>query len=267
MAYVKTMTYNEFIQNIIDTRGQWNIPDGEYWEGHHIIPVCMGGEGNSRKKHDNIIWLYPHEHFVAHKLLFEENPTNRKLAAAWLMMAFPKGTTKRYFSITPEEYEELRNVFNKCSWTDEEKLELSKKIKLQYESGRVTWNKGLTKETNSSIMRQSKCLSEKFKGENNPMSNYTLTEEQHKHYRDAAVIRENNPELKQRKSEKLKLLRNTTNPSWNSKKVRCIETNDVFPSLAKACKFIGINNTKGLKMSCSDKSVTFGGYHWEYINE
>lgn len=33
-----TPTYKEYIQSIIDTRGQWNIPENEYYEGHHIIP-------------------------------------------------------------------------------------------------------------------------------------------------------------------------------------------------------------------------------------
>lgn len=37
---VINMTYSEFIQSIINTRGQWNIPDGEYFENHHITPRC-----------------------------------------------------------------------------------------------------------------------------------------------------------------------------------------------------------------------------------
>ena len=75
------MTYAEFILNIISTRGQWGIPKGKYFEAHHIVPVCMGGkpsreESNSRTKylkHPNIIRLYAKEHFIAHKLLAEEN--------------------------------------------------------------------------------------------------------------------------------------------------------------------------------------------------
>lgn len=106
------ITYNEFIQNIINTRGQWNIPKDKYWEGHHIVPKCMGGEGRATQKHPNIVRLYAQEHFIAHKLLAEENPTNRKLVAAWSMMAFPKGKTKREFAITPDEYAELREMLS-----------------------------------------------------------------------------------------------------------------------------------------------------------
>ena len=43
------MTYKEFIDNIIETRGQWNISKGEYFEVHHIIPRCLGGDGVIRK--------------------------------------------------------------------------------------------------------------------------------------------------------------------------------------------------------------------------
>ena len=37
----------------------------EYVEGHHIIPICMGGPNNK----DNIVYLTAREHFVAHQLL------------------------------------------------------------------------------------------------------------------------------------------------------------------------------------------------------
>lgn len=46
---LNTVRYYNYIQNIIDTRGQWNIPNTEYWEGHHIIPNCKGGDGQSKK--------------------------------------------------------------------------------------------------------------------------------------------------------------------------------------------------------------------------
>lgn len=47
------MTYIEFINDILKTRGRFNCGD-EYCERHHILPKCMGG-GNER---DNLIDLY-----------------------------------------------------------------------------------------------------------------------------------------------------------------------------------------------------------------
>ena len=105
------LTYAEFIDSIIKTRGQWSIEDGAYFEGHHIVPRCLGGTGNARKKDSNIIWLYPDEHYTAHKLLAIENPDNYSLQAAFSMMAFPKGKTNRC-ALTPEEYKEAREIFS-----------------------------------------------------------------------------------------------------------------------------------------------------------
>ena len=105
------MTYNEFIQNIITTRGQWNQDLKQtYCERHHIVPRCKGGLPKilTWQKHENIIWLTAKEHFIAHKLLAQENPNDRALVSAWSMMAFPKGDTDRNYEITAEEYEELR---------------------------------------------------------------------------------------------------------------------------------------------------------------
>lgn len=76
------MTYAEFINDIIMKRGQWDVPDGEAFEGHHIIPRCLGGKGNSSKRDPNVIWLTPQEHYEAHKLLALEHPESEKLAYA-----------------------------------------------------------------------------------------------------------------------------------------------------------------------------------------
>lgn len=98
--------YNDFIQNIIVTRGQWDPPT-EYWEGHHIIPKCMGGLGHARQKHPNIIRLTAAEHFTAHKLLVELFPDNSKLAYAfWAMCTISKSAT----IATAEEYQIAREA-------------------------------------------------------------------------------------------------------------------------------------------------------------
>lgn len=126
------MTYDEYIQSIIDERGQWNIPKEQYKEGHHIVPVCLGGDGFSGSKHKNIIWLYPKEHYIAHKLLLEKYPDNYKITLAFSMMAFPKGKTKRQEMLSAEEYEEARKIFSKS---------ISGKNNPMY--GKPPYNKGL----------------------------------------------------------------------------------------------------------------------------
>lgn len=103
-------SYAEFIDSIIEERGQWGLDNN--FEGHHIIPKCLGGTGTTKAKHPNIIRLTPQEHFIAHKLLALENPKNRSLVAAWEMMSHPKGKTKRNFSISADDYALLRNMWS-----------------------------------------------------------------------------------------------------------------------------------------------------------
>ena len=98
------MTYNEFIQNILDTRGRFAC-SSEYHERHHIVPKCMNGN-NSK---DNLIDLYAREHFVAHKLLAEENPQNYKLKYAyWNMCQCTGRDGQDKYTPTSEEYEKAR---------------------------------------------------------------------------------------------------------------------------------------------------------------
>ena len=98
------MTYDKFTQNILNTRGRFACLDG-YHERHHIIPKCMNGS-NSK---DNLIDLYAREHFIAHKLLAEENPQNYQLKYAyWNMCQCTGRDGQDKYIPTPEEYEEAR---------------------------------------------------------------------------------------------------------------------------------------------------------------
>lgn len=112
LAEYQSNAYWKFINDIVQKRGQWGLTKDQYFEGHHIIPKCFGGEGNTKAKHPNIIRLTAKEHFIAHKLLALEFPNCRPLVNAWNMMAHPKGKTKRDFEITPEDYAILRELWS-----------------------------------------------------------------------------------------------------------------------------------------------------------
>jgi len=63
------------------TRSSKTKPLNVYTEGHHIIPKCLGGIDE-----DNIVYLTPEEHYVAHQLLVKMNPEHRGLIFAAHMM-------------------------------------------------------------------------------------------------------------------------------------------------------------------------------------
>lgn len=55
------------------------------------------------KHHENLIWLYPQEHYEAHKLLALENPDNKKLVYAFYTMSHLYNNEGLY-NVTDEEY-------------------------------------------------------------------------------------------------------------------------------------------------------------------
>lgn len=99
--------YEEFINNIIETRGRFACGN-EYHERHHIKPKCMGGTNDE----DNLIDLFAREHFIAHKLLAQENPKNDSLIYAWSCMAFVKSSNQERYKLSAEEYEEARKAIS-----------------------------------------------------------------------------------------------------------------------------------------------------------
>lgn len=62
-----------------------------YYERHHIIPKCLGG--NDAK--DNLVYLTAEEHWVAHLLLVKINPGVSKLVWACQAMSMSGGNNKR----------------------------------------------------------------------------------------------------------------------------------------------------------------------------
>ena len=136
------ITYEEFIQNILDTRGRFACGD-EYHERHHIVPKCMDGTNDE----SNLIDLFAREHFEAHRLLALENPDNIKLVYAWRMMSIVKDPNQDRYIITAEEYEESRIIFSK----------------IQSEISKQMWKDDQRRKRHSELMK------EKFSGENNPM--------------------------------------------------------------------------------------------------
>lgn len=100
-------TYNEYIKRILDSRP--NIKDKEnYQEKHHIIPKCLGGNNDK----ENLIYLYPKEHYYAHKLLAIENPSHRGLQYAWWNMCHC-WLDKRMYKVSAEEYAEAKERSSK----------------------------------------------------------------------------------------------------------------------------------------------------------
>lgn len=80
--------YNKLIE-----RSKCRLTNGSvYYELHHIIPRCLGGDDSP----DNLVYLTPEEHYVAHQLLVKMYPNNGKLAFAANMMCTNRPSNKLY---------------------------------------------------------------------------------------------------------------------------------------------------------------------------
>lgn len=83
---------------------------GFYFEGHHIIPKWMGGDGNSNrpKNNKNIVLLTAREHFLAHWLLWRIYKNRPSALAFHKMISHNKNQNRQYSS---KGYEEARMAF------------------------------------------------------------------------------------------------------------------------------------------------------------
>lgn len=103
------MDYKRLYFNIIDRskseheNRKQNKATGFYYEKHHIIPKCLGGN-NSK---DNIALLTAKEHFLCHILLTKIDPKNPSLwYSLWAMCN--KSNKYRNLNVSSRIYEECR---------------------------------------------------------------------------------------------------------------------------------------------------------------
>jgi hypothetical protein len=90
-----------------------------YYENHHIIPRCLGGEDVE----DNLVLLTAREHFICHKLLTYIYKGNRKIVCAFHLMTF---MNKRKYGITSRDYAYAIELFRNIPVSEETRKKLSK---------------------------------------------------------------------------------------------------------------------------------------------
>jgi hypothetical protein len=102
------MDYQNIYNQIIELAQNRELTG--YFEKHHIIPKCLGGN-NSK---ENLVKLTAREHFLCHKLLCEIYPKNIKLKYALFLMSIGKQKPKdKHYKISSREYERLKLQFSK----------------------------------------------------------------------------------------------------------------------------------------------------------
>lgn len=239
-------TYQEFIQDILDTRGRFNCGD-EYHERHHILPKSCGGSNID----ENLIDLFAREHFEAHRLLALENPNNESLTYAWWMMSHGvKNNFQDICEITAKEYEEAKIAFSKLRTgrpvSDDAKKMIGEKNRkrLSNPKNHPMYGKHHTEETKQK-------LSEASKGRVSPMLGRHHTEESKKKMRENSVQSEQTKEILSNKAkERLKNPEN--NPMYG--KHHSEETKQKLrdANKGKPSPMLGKHHTEELKKKMSE---------------
>ena len=170
------MNYKLVYDNLISKAKLENrYKGGEiYYEAHHIIPKCMGGEGKESqwKYHPNVVLLTAREHFICHKLLIEIYPKNHSLIWALHRMMFSKkGNVDRDYVPSSRDYENFRIIFSNTVKEQQTGVPKSSSHRVN-----LSLSKTGTKMPESFVFNLRKIM----KGENNPNYGNKWTDEMKK---------------------------------------------------------------------------------------
>ena len=119
------MNYKKHYDTLIN-RSPKTKPENGYYEKHRIVPGCMGGTYSKQ----NIVFLLPEEHYVAHQLLYKIYKTQNLLYAARMMATHNSSNRSKN-----KEYSWLRKLFSEnhpCK-AQEVRDKISKSLKKYYE--------------------------------------------------------------------------------------------------------------------------------------
>lgn len=103
------MDYFRLYYSFMSSRKSMNRLKGKgvYYEKHHIIPSCMGGNNNK----ENLVLLTAKEHFLAHRLLYKMYPNNKSIALAFWGMCNQKNSKILRYIPSSRSYEEAKLAF------------------------------------------------------------------------------------------------------------------------------------------------------------
>lgn len=181
------MNYQRIYDQIVQ-RGQLREKEIDvYYEQHHIIPRCIGGDD----KKENLVDLTGREHFICHWLLVRIYPDNRKLIYAFWMMCCIKSRRQSRYKPSSRTYQESREQFSIIHSEEHSNREVS--LETRRKIGLKSKNRVYSKERNRKI-------SEKLTGR-------ICSEEHKQNIRKSKTGKKNGPQTEEQRQRKLNTIR------------------------------------------------------------
>lgn len=175
--------YYTWYKNIINSAQSREIVSDAYYEVHHIIPRCLGG--NDRL--ENLVRLTAREHFICHWLLtkFVYGHKQKINFALWSMMNLENEHQQRY-KVTSRKYQLLKEnltdtfkTFLGKTHTVESRQKMSQTRKSLIADGTIKVNENKEKYKIISQKRKGQTLSNETKAKiGNAHKGKTISEEQ-----------------------------------------------------------------------------------------
>ena len=133
------MNYKWHYDKLIETRKLLNRrKEDKYYELHHIIPKCKGGDN----KKENLILLTAREHFLAHWLLWRIHRDRQTALAFNSMLRVGRGQKRITSSRGFQEAREAASTVQKGKKLRQETIDKIKKNNAR--TGKPNWNSGKT---------------------------------------------------------------------------------------------------------------------------
>jgi hypothetical protein len=226
----------------------WKKTNGDlgiYYEGHHIIPKCMGGKGYAYDlNHPNIAPLTAREHFLVHRILANLYSNNIKLTRSFWGMCNQDKHGNRYIP-NSKEYEEARILFSKSISGDNHfNKKPENKIKLVWTKERrdKDWSGWKMNDEGRKKIKESWTEERKIKHKkNNPANSDKAIQK-----RIASMIGSNN---------------------WTATKIAQYSIDGSFikeyGSISEALTELGRN--VGISAVCNGRAKTAGGFIWKKV--
>lgn len=265
MDYLKNYNdYVHFVKNEIllgkrpknKTDYKNNFKSVQYFEFHHVVPKCLGGD----ESENNYIPLTAREHFLAHYLLMKIYPENYKLGIAFSMFCMNKYNSYHticYFNSRLYESARCHIDYGATSRGIKRSPDFCKRLSDTRKGIKHSeeWNRHVADnhadcsgEKNSMYGKKHTEESKRLMSEHQKL---TFTPERRKQISDWAKAR----------------YIGSGNP--RAKKVRCIETGQLFDTVKDAAIWAhGSAKSKStISWCCMGKRNIALGYHWEYVEE